>query len=255
MPAPSPGDAPVALGIDIGGTGIKGALVDLARGALVSDRVRFDTPQPSTPKAVANTLAAFATAFGDTGPVGVTFPGVIRDGVVLTAANVDRSWCGVDLRKVASKVLPGRVSVLNDADAAGLAEARYGAGQGRDGLVLVITLGTGIGSALISHGQLVPNTELGHIEINGKDAELQAAASARARNKLSWSAWAGQVQQYLRVLERLIWPDLIILGGGVSKKPEKWFHKLDIATPLVLAKLLNNAGIIGAALAAAESAG
>ena len=242
-----------AFGIDIGGTGIKGGVVDLRGGVLVGDRFRLDTPQPSTPQAVAETAGKVAGNFDYTGPYGVAFPGVVLDGVVKTAANVDKSWIDTSLKHAMEPELPGPVTVLNDADAAGLAEARYGAGRGRRGLVIVVTFGTGIGIALINDGKLVPNAELGHIELDGYDAESRAAASARERDGLSWEQWSKRASKYLRHLENLLWPELFILGGGISKKPEKWVPLLKNRTPVVVAQLINNAGIVGAALAATEA--
>lgn len=241
-----------AFGIDVGGTGIKGGIVDLKTGELVGERYRLDTPQPATPESVAKTCGEVAANFDYSGPVGLTFPGVIRKGTVMTAANVDPSWIGTSLVKTAAPHLPGEVIVLNDADAAGLAEVRFGAGAGRSGLVIMVTLGTGIGTALIHDGVLIPNAELGHIEIDGHDAEHRAAASARERKDLSWEDWAKRVTKYLQTLENLLWPQLFILGGGVSKKPEKWMPLLEARTPLVVAEMRNNAGIVGAALAAVE---
>lgn len=240
----------LALGVDIGGTGIKCAVVDLTDGSLVSDRFRLDTPRPSTPAAVTKTVADVVSDAGFAGPVGVTFPGVVMHGTVQTSANMDQSWIGTSLSKTLAPVLPGPVTTLNDADAAGLAEVRYGAGEGRPGLILMITLGTGIGTALIYDGVLVPNSELGHIEVGGHDAESRASVSARERRHMSWEAWAGKVQKYLRHLENVLWPDLFIIGGGVSKRPEKWFDLIETRTPKVIATLVNNAGIVGAALAA-----
>jgi polyphosphate glucokinase len=254
MPARKPADARAtkAFGIDVGGSGIKGGIVDLVTGELVGERYRLETPQPATPKAVAKTCGEVAGTFDYTGPVGLTFPGVIRHGTVMTAANVDPSWIGTSLVDIASPLLPGPVTVLNDADAAGLAEVRYGAGRGHHGVVLMVTLGTGIGTAIIHDGVLLPNAELGHIEIDGHDAEHRAAASARDRKDLSWEDWAKRVDVYLKTLEKLLWPELIILGGGVSKKAEKWLPLLKTKTELTTAELLNDAGIIGAALAAVE---
>lgn len=244
-----------ALGIDIGGTGIKGAVVDLDDGSLISERFRLDTPQPSTPDAVVDTAAKVADHFDYTGPIGVTFPGVVLGGVVHSAANVDRSWKGASLLELISSKVAGPVCVLNDADAAGLAEVRYGAGQGHRGVVILVTLGTGLGTALIHDGRLVPNAELGHIEVDGHDAESRASVSARERRGMSWDEWSGKVQTYLQTLENLLWPELFILGGGVSKKPDKWFPQIKIRTEIVIATLANNAGIVGAALSAAEAAG
>ena len=248
-----PGGPAHGFGIDIGGTGIKGALVDLRDGSLISDRFRLDTPKPSTPAAVATTVAAVAGQVHYQGPVGVTFPGVVMHGTVETAANVDTSWVGTSLIDTLAPVLPGPVTGLNDADAAGLAEVRYGAGEDRPGLVIMVTLGTGIGTALIHDGVLVPNAELGHMEVDGHDAESRASVAARERRGLTWEQWARKVQKYLRQLEKLLWPELFILGGGVSKRPDKWFDLIDTRTPRVIAKLANNAGIVGAALAAAEA--
>lgn len=241
-----------AFGIDVGGSGIKGALVDISKGELLSERFRLDTPQPSTPEAVARACGEVAANVRYTGPVGLDFPGVVRGGVVLTAANVDKNWIGTSLVGVTEPFLPGPVTALNDADAAGLAEARFGAGKGHRGLVLMITLGTGIGTALVHDGRLIPNAELGHIEIDGHDAESRAAASVRERKDLSWEDWAKRVEKYLRTLEKLLWPELIILGGGVSKKADKWLPMVRTETELAVATMLNNAGIIGSALAAVE---
>lgn len=243
------------FGVDIGGSGIKGAPVDLAAGTFATDRNRIPTPQPSTPGAVSDVVAAVVASFGKSSgslPVGVTFPAVIQHGVAKTAANVHKSWIDTDVDTLLTERLGRQVHVVNDADAAGYAEARYGAAKGVDGVVLVATLGTGIGTALIVNGTLVPNTELGHIEIEGKDAETRAADSARDAEKLSWADWAKRLQKYFRTLENLLWPDLIIIGGGVSRKSVKYLPLLDLRTPIVPAELRNDAGIIGAALLAAE---
>lgn len=242
----------VRLGVDIGGTGIKCALVDIRDGSLVSERLRLDTPQRSTPSAVAATIAELIASVDYRGPVGVTFPGVVMHGTVMTSANMDHSWNGTSLVDTLAPVLPGPVIALNDADAAGLAEARYGAGEGRSGLVIMITLGTGIGTALIYDGVLVPNSELGHIEVDGHDAESRASVAARERRHMSWEKWAQKVERYLQHLESVLWPDLYIIGGGISKRPEKWFDLIETRTPKVIATLVNNAGIVGAALAAAS---
>lgn len=241
-----------ALGIDIGGTGIKAALVDIADGSLISDRFRLDTPHPSTPAAVATTVRDVVATIDYAGPVGVTFPGVVMHGTVKTSVNMDPSWTDTSIVDTLSPMLPGPVITLNDADAAGLAEVRYGAGEGRAGLILMITLGTGIGTAIIYDGVLVPNAELGHIELDGHDAEKRASASARERKDMTWEHWAGKVQKYLRHLEDVLWPDLFIIGGGVSKRPERWFDLIETRTPKVIATLVNNAGIVGAALAASR---
>ena len=242
-----------ALGIDIGGTGIKGGLVDLATGTLVSDRFRIDTPKPATPEAVAEVAAKVAGNFDYSGPIGTAFPGVVQHGVVHTAANVDKSWIGTDLVEIMRGRVNGPVTALNDADAAGLAEVRYGAAKDHSGLVITVTFGTGIGIAVVHNGVLIPNAELGHIEIDGFDAETKAAASARERDDLSWEQWAQRADRYLKTLENLLWPDLFILGGGISKRPEKWVPHLKTRTPLTVATLINNAGIVGAALAAVEA--
>ena len=244
------------FGIDIGGSGIKGAPVDLAAGTFAAERNRIPTPQPSTPHAIADVVASVVAAFGEASgdkPVGVTFPAVVQHGVAKTAANVDKGWIDTDVDALLTERLGREVHVVNDADAAGYAEARYGAAKGVRGVVLVATLGTGIGTALIVDGKLVPNTEFGHIEVGGRDAESRAADSVRDTEKLSWSDWAKRLQRYFRTLEDLVWPDLIIVGGGVSKKSDRFLPLLDLRTPIVPAALRNNAGIIGAALLAAEA--
>jgi polyphosphate glucokinase len=243
------------FGVDIGGSGIKGCPVDLGTGELLAERLRIDTPQPSTPDAVYAVVSRVVGEFGWTGPIGVTFPGVMKNGVAHTAANVDKSWIGTDVDAGLEAVVPGAVHTLNDADAAGLAEMRYGAGRDRRGVVLMLTFGTGIGSALFVDGTLVPNTEFGHIQVDGEDGEHRASAAAREREDLGYPEWATRVDRYLDVLEASVWPDLIIVGGGVSKKAHKWVPLLSTRTPVVPAQLLNNAGIAGAALAAHESLG
>ncbi|MFG2077783.1 polyphosphate glucokinase [Nonomuraea maritima] len=233
------------LGIDIGGSGIKGAPVDTKTGELVADRLRIATPEPSEPDAVAEVVAEILRHFSWDGPVGITFPGVVVDGVVRSAANVDRSWIGTD----AARLFDG-ATVLNDADAAGLAEMRFGRGKGQHGTVLMLTFGTGIGSALFTDGVLVPNTELGHLELNGKDAEHRAAARVREEHDLSWEKWSERVERYLKHVEMLFSPSLIVIGGGVSKKADKFLPRIHLDTPVVPAELQNEAGIIGAAHAA-----
>src|SRR3954471_7076661 len=210
------GDQTIFMGIDIGGSGIKGAPVDIDSGQLAAQRLRIVTPQPARPAPVADVVAQVIEHHGWNGPVGVTFPAVVKDGVTLTAANVDKRWVGTDADEVFTQRLGMPVHVLNDADAAGLAEMHFGAGKGRNGVVVMITLATGIGCAVFLDGKLVPNTELGHLEVNGKDAETQAAASVRDRKGLSWKKYAERLQTYLKALDALIWPDLIIIGGGVS---------------------------------------
>lgn len=245
----------IAIGVDIGGSGIKGAPVNLATGELTQERFRIATPQPATPEAVGavvdEVIAAFSPAPGT--PIGVTFPGVVQRGVVRTASNVDDAWLGADLVDVVRAISGRTVVAMNDADAAGYAEFRYGAAEGRDGVVLLVTLGTGIGTALIADGRLVPNTELGHLVVDGEDAEEWAAESARERHGLDWAAWAAHVNRYLQEMERLLWPDLIIIGGGVSKEYEEFLPLLTLRAPVVPAALRNEAGIVGAAAQAAEA--
>ncbi len=238
------------LGIDIGGTGIKGAPVDVERGTLTADRYRLLTPQPATPEAVAKTVAEVVGHFQLDGRVGGTFPAVIQHGIALTAANVDKRWIGSDVRATLEQATSRPFTVLNDADAAGVAEMEFGAGKHRMGVVIMITLGTGIGTAVFVDGELVPNTELGHIEIGGRDAERWASDKVRADKGLSWKKWGARVNAYLQKLEALLNPELIMIGGGISKKPEKFFAYLDTRAELVAAKLRNEAGIIGAAAAA-----
>lgn len=236
------------LGIDIGGTGIKGAPVDTNTGELVAPRLRIPTPHPATPSAVANVVAEIAKHFDWTGPIGATFPAVVKQGVTHTAANVDPAWIGTDAAAVLSEAAGAPVTVVNDADAAGLAEMEFGAGKGRQDTVVVVTLGTGIGSAVFSRGHLVPNTELGHIQIRGKDAERRAAESVRESQQLSWKKWAKRLNEYFAQLEALLWPDLIVIGGGVSKKSERFLPLLTTRAEVVPAQLLNDAGIVGAAV-------
>lgn len=238
------------LGIDIGGSGIKGAPVDTETGEMLAGRYRIPTPQPSKPRAVAAVVAEIAHHFEWHGPLGCGFPSVVQGGVVRTAANVHKRWIGTDAAALFTQASGCPATVINDADAAGLAEMRFGAGRGRAGLVLIVTIGTGLGTALFTDGHLVPNTELGHIEIRGKEAELRASDAARKRYKLSWKQWARRFDEYLRTLEALLWPDLIILGGGASKKSERFFPYLKVGAEVVPADLENEAGIIGAALAA-----
>jgi polyphosphate glucokinase len=242
------------FGIDFGGSGIKGAPVELTTGEFIGERVRIKTPQPSTPVAVADVFVELLGNFPDcTGPVGVTVPAVVRHGVASSAANIDRAWIGTDADALFTEATGRDVHVVNDADAAGLAEVRYGAAAGRRGLVILTTLGTGIGSAIVHDGVLVPNSELGHIEIDGEDAEKSAANSAREKEGLSYHKWAHRLTTYYRTLEKLLSPDLIVLGGGVSKHADKFVHLIDIETEIVPAKLQNRAGIVGAALWAAEA--
>jgi polyphosphate glucokinase len=241
------------FGVDIGGSGIKGCVVDLDAGRLEGERIRIDTPDPSTPDLVAGVVKEIVDGFGWTGRVGVTLPAVIKRGTAFTAANIDKSWIGTDAAALFTERLgrrPGDVVVLNDADAAGMAEIRYGWPGDTAGVVVLLTFGTGIGSALFLDGKLVPNTEFGHLEVDGQDAETRAAASIKEELDLSWEEWAHRVSRYIRTLEDLIWPDLIIAGGGVSKKADKWLPLLDVRTRVVAAELRNDAGIVGAAVAA-----
>jgi polyphosphate glucokinase len=238
-----------ALGVDIGGTGIKAAPVDVAAGKLLADRQKIDTPHPATPDAVAEVVAKLVKAFSWTGPVGITFPGVVVHGTTRTAANVDHAWIGLDARSLFAKATGLDISVLNDADAAGMAEMAFGAGKGVDETVLMLTLGTGIGSALFIDGILVPNTEFGHIEIHGKDAEKRASELARETHGMSWDKWAGRVGDYLQHMEALLSPELIIIGGGISKQSDKFVPLLTgIQARIVPAAMLNDAGIVGAAM-------
>ncbi|MFG2696963.1 polyphosphate--glucose phosphotransferase [Kitasatospora sp. NPDC048407] len=239
------------FGVDIGGSGIKGAPVDLDRGVLAQERLKVLTPHPSGPDAVIDAVCEVVRHFGHHGPVGLTFPGVVVDGQTRTAANVDKSWIGLDAATRFTEALGMPATVVNDADAAGLAEVTHGAGRGRSGVVLLLTFGTGIGSALFSDGVLVPNTELGHLEMRGKDAERRASSAAKERHDLSWPQWAGRVDEYLDLVEMLFSPQLVIVGGGVSRKHEKFLPLLkDRRAEIVPAELRNDAGIVGAAMAA-----
>ncbi len=237
------------LGIDIGGTGIKGAPVDVEVGVLAAERYRVLTPHPATPKAVSASVREVVSHFGWKGPIGCGFPAAIRSGHVKIASNISKKWIGRNVEQLFGEATGRRVTVLNDADAAGVAEMRFGAGRGEKGVVLVATLGTGIGTALFIDGHLVPNTELGHIEIDGRDAESWTAASVRERKKLPWKTWARRLDKYFRRIQFYVWPDLIIVGGGVSKKHEKFLPYLEVDTRVVPAHMRNQAGIIGAAAA------
>ena len=239
-----------ALGIDIGGSGIKAAPVDVATGKLLAERQKIPTPRPALPEAVADVVKQLSTSFSWSGPVGITFPGVVIDGVTRTAANLDPAWIGLDAGALFDKATGNPVRVLNDADAAGVAEMTFGAGVGDNGTVLMLTFGTGIGSALFTRGVLVPNTEFGHIEIHGTDAEQRASERAKILHDLSWGKWAGRVDEYLQHMEALISPRLIIVGGGISKQSDKWVPRLTgIQARIVPAAMLNDAGIVGAAMA------
>ena len=239
------------LGIDIGGTGVKAAPVDTVTGQLIADRQKVDTPHPATPDAVIGVAAELVKSFGWTGTAGITFPGVVIGGTIRTAANLDPSWIGLDGAQAFGQATGLDVTVLNDADAAGIAEMRFGAGKGQVGTVLMLTLGTGIGSALFIDGILVPNTEFGHIEIRGKDAEKRASEHAREVGDLSWGTWAGRVDEYLAHMEALLSPSMMIIGGGISKKSDKFLPLLTgLQAAVVPAAMHNDAGIVGAALAA-----
>ena len=246
----TPATPALSFGIDIGGSGMKAAPVDLVSGTLATERLKIATPQPSTPAAMADVVTKLLDHFEWGGPAGVTFPGVVHHGVARSAANVDKSWVNTDIDAVFTEASGRDVKVINDADAAGLAEMRYGAGRDRDGVVMMFTFGTGLGSALFLDGKLVPNTELGHMELDGKEAEKQAAASARDRERLSWKVWAERVDHFLDRIVFLFSPDLIIVGGGVSRKADKWLPLIDAGVEIVPAALTNDAGIVGAALIA-----
>ncbi|MBT2387059.1 polyphosphate--glucose phosphotransferase [Streptomyces sp. ISL-11] len=244
-----------AFGVDIGGSGIKGGPVDLARGEMTEDRFKVLTPHPATPDAVADRVREVTDHFGWSGrPVGVTFPGVVVGGTTRTAANVDPGWIGLDAAALLGERLGAPVTVLNDADAAGLAEMRHGAGHGRPGTVIVLTFGTGIGSAVFTDGTLVPNTELGHLELHGHDAETRASTRAKEDEGLNWQHWARRVQRYLVHVEKLFSPDLLVIGGGVSRKADKFLPLIEgVSAEIVPARLQNNAGIVGVAMAAAAA--
>ena len=248
-------DAGPVLGIDIGGTGIKGAPVDLATGEFVADRLKIKTPKPATPEAVAEVVEEiaehFAGSLGDS-PIGIAIPAVCQRGVARSAANIDPSWVDTDVDALITERLGRPVHVVNDADAAGVAEVRYGAAKDVPGLVILTTLGTGIGSAFLLDGKLMPNSELGHLEIDGQDAEHRAAQSAKERENLSYPEWAKRLQRYYSHVEGLFWPDLFVVGGGISKSSDKFLPLLDLRTPIIPAELRNSAGIVGAAWLARE---
>ncbi|HEX6917994.1 MAG TPA: ROK family protein [Phycicoccus sp.] len=245
------------LGIDVGGSGIKGAPVDLDAGDFTMDRYKLPTPERSTPEAVCDVIAEIVEYFEDVkddSPIGVTIPGVVQHGVVKTAANIDKAWIGCSIEVLLEQRLQHDVVVVNDADAAGVGELHFGAAKGERGLVILTTLGTGIGTAIFNEGVLVPNSELGHLEIGGIDAETVTASSAKTREDLSYEEWATtRLQPYYRMLEDLMWPDLIVVGGGVSRKADKFLPLLDLRTPIVPAQLENKAGIIGAAILATRT--
>lgn len=239
------------LGIDVGGSGIKAAPVDIATGTLRTERFRIPTPQPATPRAMLEIIGQLIEHFNWTGPIGCGFPAVVKNGTVHTAANIAPEWIGVNIEQDIARIAGTAVRVLNDADAAGLAEIRWGAGSNQQGVVLMLTFGTGIGSAVFLDGKLLPNTEFGHIEVRGKEGEAHAADSVRENEQLSWQQWAMRVDEYIDTMERLVWPDLIIVGGGVSSDAQHWLPLLTTRAPIVAAHMQNRAGIAGAALAAA----
>lgn len=254
MTTRTPADRPV-LGIDIGGSGIKGAPVDLSTGEFAADRLRIDTPKKSTPKNVAAVVAEIVDHFHDQiddGPLGITIPSVVTHGRTRSAANIDPSWVDCEAEKLFEDVLGRDIYLVNDADAAGVAEVQYGAAKDHPGFVLMTTLGTGIGSAIIHRGVLVPNSELGHLEIDGHDAESQAASRVKDELGLSYDEWVPRLQRYYEVVEKLFWPDLFVVGGGVSKKADKFLPQLKLSAPIIPAKLRNTAGIVGAARLAAD---
>jgi polyphosphate glucokinase len=244
------------LGIDIGGTGIKAAPVDLTTGTLAGERVKVPTPRPAVPDVIAGVVRDLAKGFGWTGPAGITFPGVVINGITMTAHNLDPAWIGLDARALFAEATGLEVAVLNDADMAGVAEMKFGAGAGEQGTVMMLTFGTGIGSALFRAGTLVPNTEFGHIEIHGHDAESRASERAKVLHDLSWGSWAGRVDNYLDHVEALVAPDLFIIGGGISRKADKFIPLLtSIRARIVPAALHNDAGIVGAAMGPGLSPG
>ncbi len=238
------------LGIDVGGSGIKGAPVDTKTGQLIAERIRIKTPEKAEPEPVAQVVAQIAHSFEWKGPIGIGFPSPIKGGVAMMAANISEKWVGTNADELFTKITGCDCTMANDADAAGMAEMAFGAGRGRVGTVIMITLGTGIGSAIFYRGKLLPNTEFGHIEIDGYEAEARASDAARQRDDLSWKKYAKRLNRYLKTMEKLFWPDLFIVGGGISKEHDKFLPHLTIDTPVEPAQLLNEAGIIGAALAA-----
>jgi polyphosphate glucokinase len=243
------------LGIDIGGSGIKGAPVDLSTGEMITDRLKIATPEKSTPKNVAAVVGEIVDHFSDQigdGPLGVTIPAVVTHGRTRSAANIDKSWIDAEAEKIFEDHLGRDIMLVNDADAAGVAEVRYGAAKDHPGLVILTTLGTGIGTAIVYRGVLIPNSELGHIEVDGYDAETRAASSARDREGLSYKEWAVRLQRYYERLEALLWPDLIVVGGGVSRKADKFLPLLKLKSEIVAAELQNTAGIVGAAWLASD---
>lgn len=241
-----------ALGIDIGGSGIKGAPVNIETGELLADRLRIKTPKGAKPNPVAEVVAEIAHSFQWTGPIGVGFPAPIKHGIAMMAANVSQKWVGINADELLTSVTGCPCRVGNDADVAGMAEMAFGAGKGQMGSVIMLTLGTGIGSAIYYNGHLVPNTEFGHLQINGMDAEHRASDAARQREEMSWKKYAKRLNEYLNEMEKLFWPDLFIVGGGISKQHEKFLPLLKLQTRIVPAQFQNEAGIVGAALFSQE---
>jgi polyphosphate glucokinase len=240
------------LGIDVGGSGIKGAPVDTETGTLLGERLRIATPDNAEPRPVAQVVAQIASSFKWKGPIGIGFPAPIKNGVAMMAANVSPKWVGINGDDLFTKTTTCDCTLINDADAAGLCEMAFGAGRGQLGTVIMLTLGTGIGSAVFFGGKLLKNTEFGHIEIEGQEAEARASAAAREREDLSWKKYAQRLDVYLKTMEKLFWPDLFIIGGGISKQSDKFLPLVTVEVPIVPAQLLNEAGIIGAALAAQQ---
>ena len=238
------------LGIDVGGSGIKGAPVDTKTGKLLAERLRIKTPKKAEPQPVTEVVAEITKSFNWQGPIGIGFPAPIKSGVALMAANVSEKWVGTNADDLFTKVTGCDCTMINDADAAGLAEMKFGAGKGQPGTVILVTLGTGIGSAIFYRGNLLPNTEFGHLDMDGKDAEHRASDAVRQRDNLSWKKYAKRLDKYLAQMEKLFWPDLFIIGGGISKESEKYIPLLRLEAPVVPALFLNEAGIVGAALAA-----
>ncbi len=238
------------LGIDVGGSGIKGAPVDTETGQLLAERIRIKTPKNGEPEPIAEVVNQIAQSFNWKAPIGIGFPAPIKGGVAMMAANVSEKWVGTNADALFTKITSCDCTMINDADAAGVAEMSFGAGRGNYGTVIMITLGTGIGTAIFHRGQLLPNTEFGHLEIDGEDAEFRASDAARQRDDLSWKKYAKRLNKFLGTMERLFWPNLFIIGGGISKESEKFLPLLTIDTHVVPAQLLNEAGIVGAALGA-----
>ena len=240
------------LGIDVGGSGIKGAPVDTETGELLAERIRIKTPEKAEPQPVAEVVAELTRAFKWQGPVGIGFPAPIKSGVAMMAANISPKWVGTNADDLFTKITGCDCHMINDADAAGLAEMKFGAGKDHPGTVIMLTLGTGIGTAIFYRGNLLPNTEFGHLEIGGDDAEHRVSDAARQKEELSWKQYAKRLNRYLLEMEKLFWPDLFIVGGGISKQSEKYLPLLEIQTPIITAQFLNQAGIVGAALAARQ---